>query len=90
MFEKYYATGYTLYEPFENQWVIECHGGSKYYGNVQEIFDFMNSRLLFSFAEIERGFEAMLTAGHNAAHFGINRTLIYTFTKEISDDCKAG
>lgn len=89
MIEKYRATGYTLYEPFDNKWVIDCNDGHKYYGSFKEVVNFMCKELLFDLDEVTYGMDAMLKADNNAMHFGINRTFIYSYNKDVSDVSKA-
>jgi hypothetical protein len=88
MFERYNSAGYDLYQPFPelNQWVIDLKNGQAYHGKFNEVVSYMVSNLDFYFQDIEIAVKEMTDKWNNCAHFGINRTFIFSFNKEINVD----
>jgi len=83
------SAGYDLYEAFENQWVLDFKNGDAFHGTLKEIGFYMCDKLDFYLEDIEFAVETILQNGHNAAHFGIFKSLLFTFTKDLSDKRRA-
>jgi hypothetical protein len=73
--------GFNIIEVFENIWVFEVIDGQSYYGNLREVVLLAIHNHDFSFHDIELAINSMIREEHNAAHFGIFKTLIYTFNQ---------
>jgi hypothetical protein len=82
------ANGYDLYEAFEAQWVLDFKNGDAFYGSLEEIGVYMCKKLDFNLREIDIAVEEMIKKNHNAAHFGVFKSMIFTFVKEINLDRK--
>lgn len=83
MFEKQLPTGYDLYEPFENQWVLDFKNGSAFHGSLKDIGKYMVKSLGFDIKEIDLAIQAIIKGDLNAAHFGMHGTFMYPFQKDI-------
>ena len=94
MFEKMTSAGLDFYEAFPNKWVVDLKNGHAFYGTFKECVKFMYEKLLFNLDDIEVAVADMLDSDHNAIHFGIYGTMIYSFIKHVnvqpvSDESKA-
>jgi hypothetical protein len=83
MFETYSAAGYDLYEAFDDNWVIDLKNGNAFYGSFTDVIKYMISNLDFYHEDIEIAVQEMCQSKLNASHFGLNKTFIYSFSKEI-------
>lgn len=90
MFEKYNSSGYDLYQPFEgvDQWVIDPKDSNACHGTLREVVKFMVDKLYFRVEDIDFALNFLLdsvesgSVDHNAIHFGMYKSAIYTFNHE--------
>lgn len=86
MFEKVTSTGLDLYQPFPelNQWVVDFKNGIRYHGTFQEVVSYLVFKQGFNTHEVDDAVFIMLEKDHNAIHFGMYKTFIFSFDKEIN------
>jgi hypothetical protein len=89
MLDKYSPNGYDLYNPFEDRWVIDLKNGERFYGTLNDIVFYMVNSLGFSSDVVLDSIEEMIKYENNAIHFGVLKTMIYTFNKVIDLNEKA-
>jgi hypothetical protein len=81
---------YEIYEVTPTEWVLQVEGQRSFTGTLAEVGTLAVRRFDFSVSEIELAVEMMISKEQNAAHFGTNASLIYTFNKEKTHERKAG
>jgi hypothetical protein len=93
MFETYNNSGYNLYQPFSDldQWVIDDHSKA-FHGTLVEVVKYMVQKLDFDIDDVEDGINLLADNIdlHNAIHFGMFKTCIYTFNHEEKYGKRAG
>lgn len=84
-FETMHSLGYDLYQPFAqvDQWVIDLKNGNAYHGTSDDVINFMINKLKFDLNEVIYALDQADLVGNNAAHFGIFKTFIYSFDKNV-------
>ncbi len=91
MYETYNSYGYDLYQPFPqlDRWVLDLRNGQAYHGTLLEVLKYMKEKLDFRIDDIEEGLTALADNTHleyNAIHFGIMKSLLYPYKKEIDHE----
>lgn len=87
MFEKECFGSFDIYQPFENdQWILDFKNGKQAHGTFKEICSYLIKKGYTKIDELEFAVSVMIENNHNAAHFGVMGTCIFTFTKQISLD----
>jgi hypothetical protein len=88
MLEQLNTAGYDLYQVFDNRWVIDLKDGNAFHGTLKEVYNYMVNKINFFPDEIVRAIDCMYDVDNirvaNAAHFGMNKTFIYQFNKELN------
>lgn len=74
--------GYNISEEGVNLWNIQVIDDTIYVGTFSEVVIYSIIRLGFKLEDIDIAINIMLEEGHNSAHFGMNRTFIYSFQRE--------
>jgi hypothetical protein len=87
--EKFNSNGYDLYNPFGTQWVIDLKNGTAFYGTLNDVVIYMVRGLGFNHDVVSEALEVMVGSQNNAVHFGVLKTMIYTFNKVIDLNEKA-
>jgi len=77
--------GFDIYELQLDIWVIHVKDSNIYYGTFAEVVVYSITRLGFSSDQLELAVQEMVKYDNNAAHFGMNRSFIFTFNKGFSD-----
>lgn len=80
------SAGYDLYEVTRDEWVLEVKNGPIFHGTLVKIGVHAVKRMGFKMGDIEIATQEMLKHGHNAAHFGMYRTFMFTFQKDFKTD----
>lgn len=75
--------GFNIYEITQNVWVFEVINGQSLSGSLQEVIVFAMNSYAFTLVELEASVEAMAKNNHNAAHFGMWASFIYSFNKSF-------
>lgn len=83
-------SGYNLIELDTDKWILQVIDGDIFGGTFKETILFAATRFGFAIEEIEIAIQEMVAFNHNAVHFGMNKTFIYTFIQELSSYKKAG
>jgi hypothetical protein len=83
--EELLASGYNLMERKHGLWSIEAIGHSSFTGSFMAVVYYMIKRMGFDIDDIEEAIEVMEDSNHNAVHFGVYRTWIYTFDAETKN-----
>jgi len=73
---------YEVYK-FDNEWQVHTSYDGAYAGSFKEIMKFCMKEIRVPAYELEAAVATMEQNGHNAIHFGVNRTFIYSFTKYL-------
>lgn len=87
--EKFTTNGYDLYTPFDNHWVIDLKNGTAFYGTLNDVVNYMVNSLDFDRSVVLEALDTMVDYKNNAIHFGVLKTMIYTFDKVIDLNEKA-
>ena len=77
--------GYNIAEKGINLWTVQVINDTIYVGSFSEVVIYSIIRLGFKLEDIEFAVSTMLEEGHNVAHFGMNRTFLYSFQREKED-----
>jgi hypothetical protein len=83
------GAGYDLYEKSNDEWILNVKGGSVFVGTFRKVVTHAVTRMGFELDEIDFAVKQMLDKGHNAAHFGMYRSFIFSFQKEFKNESKA-
>jgi hypothetical protein len=86
----YRPTAYDLYEVTPTEWVLQVEGQRSFTGSLKELGKFAIKRFDFTADDLEFAVETMIKEGHNAMHFGVNTTFIYSYQKDKTNDRKTG
>jgi len=81
--------GYNLMETDHGFWSINSADHIIFNGHFLEVVYFMVKKLGFHIDDIEEAIEIMEENGHNGIHFGVFKTVIYTFDAETKNGRKA-
>ena len=82
----YNGAGYDLYEiEGEDNWAFHVKEGPVFMGTFKKVVTYMISRLGFDPSEIDYAVKTMVQEEHNAAHFGMYRGFIFSFSKEFKN-----
>lgn len=76
-------SGYNLIEGENNVWYLQVIDKVALKGNFREIVIYAVVKLGFNISEIDEAIKDMYETGTNAAHFGSNRSFIYSFEKDF-------
>jgi len=66
---------------FGNEWQVHTAYEGAFAGTFQGIMKFCMKEIRVPEHELIAAIETMDKYGHNASHFGVNRSLLYTFDK---------
>jgi len=75
------ANGFNLIELSENVWVFEAIEFESFTGTLREVITFAVRRYAFNVQEIEKALLEMVQMDHNAVHFGMWATFVYSFSQ---------
>lgn len=78
--------GFDLYEITEDEWILNVKNGPMYTGTFKKVVLSAVRLLGMPLEEISFAVKCMLDKDHNAAHFGVNGTFIFSFRKDFSDE----
>lgn len=81
--------GFNLIEGENETWYLQVINKVALKGSFKEIVIYAILRLGFDANEIDEAIKDMYSTGTNAAHFGSNRTFIYSFNKDLYSSRKA-
>lgn len=81
--------GYNLVEVEKDIWFIHVTDGESYGGTFKEVVLFAILKYNFKFKDIELAVQAMLAENHNAAHFGMWGTFIFSYEQKYDMTRKA-
>lgn len=80
-----------MFNLYDNGSSWEVHApGMIYSGNFVRVITFCMLKLDFTSYELELAVSEMVKRDDNAAHFGVNRTFMWSFRKEEKDGRQAG
>jgi hypothetical protein len=79
------VTGYNLYTLSLNSWILDDGAGHVFNGTLIEVTRYAVKELKFVVNEIEVALDDMLKKEHDGAHFGGNRTFIYSFNRKAKN-----
>jgi hypothetical protein len=83
------VTDYNIIELSEDLWLFQQVGEESIYGTFLEIFLIALIQYSFNFNELELAIQHMIEEDHNAAHFGMWKSFIYSFNYKFSHERKA-
>ena len=82
------ASGFNLIEISEDIWQLQIVDSESFFGTFKEVLIFANLRYSINLKEIDMAVQCMIKEGHNAAHFGMWGTFIFTFKKIFDQERK--
>jgi hypothetical protein len=77
-------TSYDMIQSQDGKWTLRASRQTVKRGSLKEIVETMISDLDFQMSEIEFAVEQMEACVDNSAHFGMNRT--FMFTRDLDSD----
>ena len=83
MFEYVNGNGYDIVNLGNDQWLLDVKGVRKYHGTIDELIEFCTKKYGFEINDLEFAVDMMVSSNHNAAHFGVYRTFIYSFNHKV-------
>lgn len=77
-------TGYTLLEVEKDIWFFNVVDGESFGGTLKEVVLFAIFKHQVKFSDIELAIQDMIKEGHNAAHFGMWKSFIYSYKHDYN------
>ena len=79
------SAGYDLYEVTKDEWVLDTKTGPIYHGTLKQVALHAIRNLGFKVGQFEIATEELVkNPSHNAVHFGMYRTFMFTFQKDFN------
>jgi hypothetical protein len=82
MFQIENSKGYDISYVSINEWIFNVRDDNPFIGSFADVVRYAIGIHGFKIKEIEKAIEAMLMFDHDSIHFGMFRTMIFTYNRE--------